>query len=141
MTNSASIREIASTWLDGLGFMVVEEWIWVKVTTVGEPILELDGIWRKPYEVLLVARPICREASVEDNKVKRRVIIAVPDVHSRKPSLKSLFESLLGLPKEYQALEVFARHLTAGWHSWGNETLLYNWEGHWIDETNMKNDF
>jgi N6-adenosine-specific RNA methylase IME4 len=131
VTNSASVRDIVcgeGGWLDDLGFVATEEWIWVKVTTTGEPILELEGLWRKPYEVLVIAR---RMQDDEPEAVKRRVLVAVPDVHSRKPSVKQLLERYI-VPKSYQALEIFARNLTAGWHSWGNETILYNWERHWV---------
>jgi hypothetical protein len=26
---------------------------------------------------------------------------------------------------------MFARNLTSGWHSWGDEALLHNWEAQW----------
>ena len=57
--------------------------------------------------------------------------MSVPDLHSRKPCLKELIETLLLDANHYRALEVFARHLVAGWWSWGDECLKFNWEGNW----------
>jgi len=112
------------------GVGLVEEWIWLKVTEDGEPICELDGLWRKPYEVLLVGR--CEERGGE---VKRRVIVGVPDLHSRKPNLKELFgfEGLGLLGKEKGGLEIFARNLTSGWWGWGNEVLKFQGEDAWVN--------
>jgi N6-adenosine-specific RNA methylase IME4 len=114
-----------------LNVSLIEEWIWIKTTSNGEPVTQLDGIWRKPYEVLLLGRaPESRLQIVQPaEKVSRRVIAGVPDFHSRKPCLKTLIEPFL--PKEYQALEVFARYLVQGWTSWGNEVLKYNYEGYY----------
>jgi N6-adenosine-specific RNA methylase IME4 len=114
---------------DSWGLELVEEWVWVKVTASGEPICALDSTWRKPYEILLVGRKRGFEAVTEN--FKRRVIIGVPDLHSRKPNLKILFEPML--PSKYEALEVFARNLTAGWWAWGNEVLKFQSEEHWHD--------
>jgi N6-adenosine-specific RNA methylase IME4 len=112
------------------GVELVEEWIWMKVTENGEPICKLDGLWRKPYEIVLVGR---REAQVRE--VKRRVIVGVPDLHSRKPNLKELFgfEGLGLLGEGYKGLEIFARNLTSGWWAWGNEVLKFQGEECWVD--------
>lgn len=80
------------------------------------------------------------EADVPEKqaKIKRRVVIAVPDLHSRKPCLKQLFEQILfGRQvesideKTTPVLELFARYMVAGWMSWGDEALKYQWEGWW----------
>jgi N6-adenosine-specific RNA methylase IME4 len=52
-------------------------------------------------------------------------------VHSRKPNLRGLFEELL--PERYEALEVFARNLTAGWWAWGDEVLLFQKRECWVE--------
>lgn len=136
------------------GVDLVEEWVWLKVTSQGEPICALDSVWRKPWEVLLIGRKqkTPREEAGEDDKnddesqntrrdVKRRVIFGVPDVHSRKPCLKKMFEDIFSLGKVkreakvdengYKALEIFARYLTAGWWAWGDECLLFQGVNHW----------
>jgi N6-adenosine-specific RNA methylase IME4 len=134
ITNRGRIRDAARTFVHEMGLRVVEEWVWVKVTAEGEPVGAVDGEWRKPYEVLLVAKSVNEDGSeAVEGELKRRVIVAVPDEHSRKPCLKDLFELLLDLPRPYEALEVFARNLTAAWHAWGNEVLLFNWRGYWRD--------
>ena len=110
-----------------------EEWVWVKVVRKGEPICGIDSVWRKPYEILLVGQKKGDEGS-KAGDVKRRVLVSVPDLHSRKPNLKTLFENLIGT-KEYLGLEIFARNLTSGWWSWGNEVLKFQTQEHWIDQT------
>ncbi|KAJ9613383.1 hypothetical protein H2200_003325 [Cladophialophora chaetospira] len=126
ITNKTSIRTQVLERLQFLGFFLHEEWMWIKTTSHGEPVTQLDGIWRRPYEILLLFRK-----NVHPVNAKRRVIAAVPDVHSRKPCLKELLEELL--PPDYSALELFARSLTAGWWSWGDEVLKFQHESYWDD--------
>jgi N6-adenosine-specific RNA methylase IME4 len=136
ITNKEALREhvlgpggLFETWNVGL----IEEWIWIKTTTKGEPMFDIDGAMRKPYEILLLGRaaPNSWTTMTHAPTVKRRVIAAVPDIHSRKPCLKQLLEPYLVDPTDYSALEVFSRYLVRGWTSWGNEVLKYNWDGYW----------
>lgn len=116
---------------------LVGEWIWLKVTAAGEPIVDPHLAWRKPWERLLIAR---RRGGGPPNSpsstppIPSKVIVAVPDVHSRKPNLRGLFAELL--PNGYRALEVFARNLTAGWWCWGDQALLYQHRDHWVEVDN-----
>lgn len=166
---------------DHWGLKLVEEWIWLKVTSSGEPISNISGTWRKPWEILLVGRKKGEKESIggegdselkkslgngkldmkeeydlegsnqhlpspspnpfqsrnSNLPIKRRIIIGVPDLHSRKPNLKFLFRQLLGLragDEEYRGLEIFARNLTAGWWGWGNEVLKFQDERAWVGE-------
>ncbi|KAI0022694.1 MT-A70-domain-containing protein [Xylariomycetidae sp. FL0641] len=109
------------------GLEPVGDWIWLKVTASGEPVLDLDSQWRKPWERLLIAR---KKGSTVKLPVPSKVMLAVPDVHSRKPNMRSLFREVW--PAGYQGLEVFARNLTAGWWGWGNEVLRFQQPEHWI---------
>jgi len=118
------------------GIDLMEEWVWVKVTAHGDTICALDSLWRKPYEILLVGRKKLNRA--DQVEVKRRVIVAVPDLHSRKPNLKALLEALIDNEKKYEALEIFARNLTAGWWAWGDEALKFQTDEHWIEEANTQ---
>ncbi|KAL7772275.1 hypothetical protein CFE70_002231 [Pyrenophora teres f. teres 0-1] len=112
---------------------LVEEWVWIKTTTKGEPMFDIDSAMRKPYEILLLGRaaPNSWTTMAHAPNIKRRVIAAVPDIHSRKPCLKTLLEPYLLDPTDYSALEIFSRYLVSGWTSWGNEVLKYNWHGYW----------
>ncbi|KAI9790021.1 MAG: hypothetical protein M1816_005635 [Peltula sp. TS41687] len=144
MTNKPAIRELIMTHLfEQWDLDLVEEWIWIKTTVHGEPITDLDSKWRKPYEVMLLGkRRSGGEGSQESRRekmvsatIRRRIIAGVPDVHSRKPSLKALIEGVLfgdDATWLYRALEIFARHLTAGWWAWGDEVLKFNCEGAWV---------
>jgi N6-adenosine-specific RNA methylase IME4 len=126
ITNKAAIRDSVLRALSAFGgFEILEEWIWLKTTQKGDPVTEIGGLWRKPYEILLL---FTRRPS-PNSIPQRRVVIAVPDLHSRKPCLKELVEPLL--PQSYFALEVFARSLTAGWWSWGDECLKYQRTSEW----------
>lgn len=140
ITNKPAVRELVLSEEDGLfsswGVELVEEWIWVKITTRGRPVLPVDGVWRQPYEVLLVGRKTKNSAPPPTSVVgkggdvlddeKKRVIFAVPDLHSRKPCVKKLLQEIFNLPEDHQGLEVFARNLISGWTSWGNQVLKFN---------------
>lgn len=131
VTNKPAFRDMVlgeGGLFEGWGVQLVEEWIWLKVTSAGEPISELGSMWRKPYEILLVGR----RGAFPDSDVKRRVLVGVPDLHSRKPNLKSIFEQVMK-KKKYEALEIFARNLTSGWWAWGNEVLKFQSDECWIE--------
>ncbi|KAF3902978.1 hypothetical protein ABW20_dc0104422 [Dactylellina cionopaga] len=115
---------------------MVAEWIWVKIAVNGEPIFNLDNIARKPYESLILAKPISNSdasPSMINNvqQLKDKIILAAPDIHSRKPCLKGLMEPYLS-SRDPRCCEIFARNLTEGWFSWGNEVLKGNWRGCWV---------
>jgi N6-adenosine-specific RNA methylase IME4 len=117
---------------DSWGLTLFEKWVWVKTTTSGKPVCPLDSSWRKPYEILLVGRK-GRQRQESGNVglgVKKRVIFGAPDLHSRKPNLKALFEQQ-GVRGE--CLEIFARNCTAGWWSWGDEVTKFQGEEHWVE--------
>lgn len=142
ITNKPAIRDLSlrdGGIFDRWGLDCIEEWLWLKTTEHGEPVMSIESLWRKPYEVLLLGRkrkkPGGQNTSADEAiSVKRRVIVGVPDMHSRKPCLKSLLEPLLSDPNSYRALEIFARHLVAGWWSWGNECIKFNSEAYWKKE-------
>lgn len=136
ITNKESLRAhvlgsggLFETWNVGL----VEEWLWIKTTVKGEPMFDIDAGMRRPYEVLLLGRaaPNSWTRMKHADVLRRRVIAAVPDVHSRKPCLKGLLESFGLVPGQYSALEVFSRYLVEGWMAWGNEVLKFNGEHYW----------
>lgn len=136
VTNKSAFREML---LDECGLFeqwgvrLVEEWVWLKVTAGGEPICPIDSKWRKPYEVLLIGRKAGQEGkTIEGGEVKRRIIIGVPDIHSRKPNLSIIIEQFLGIEtRTCEALEIFTRNLTTGWWGWGNEALKFQMSRHW----------
>lgn len=128
VTNKPSLVDLLTSpsgVLGAWGLEVVAEWIWIKITSHGEPIFDTGSSWRKPWERLIIAR---RRGSAR--RIPQRVIAAVPDVHSRKPNLRCLFEDLL--PPGFLGLEVFARNLTAGWWAWGNEVLRFQEPRYWV---------
>jgi N6-adenosine-specific RNA methylase IME4 len=72
------------------GVELVEEWIWIKITEHGETVFDINSEWRRPYETLLIGR---RGTSPNGShgSTKRRFIVSVPDLHSRKPCLKGMY--------------------------------------------------
>lgn len=106
----------------------LDEWTWLKVTTAGEPIFDVNSTWRKPWERILIAR---RRGSETRLARRGRVIVSVPDLHSRKPNLRGLFED--SLHPDFKGLEVFARNLTANWWGWGDEVLRFQQPVHWAE--------
>ncbi|ROT40660.1 MT-A70 family [Sodiomyces alkalinus F11] len=129
VTNKPSLMELLTAPTNGIlaewGLEVAVEWTWLKVTAAGEPLYDLESTWRKPWERLIVARRV--GSSV---KVPQRVVVAVPDMHSRKPNLRRLFDDVLG--PGFRGLEVFARNLTAGWWSWGDSVLESQKRDCWV---------
>ena len=126
ITNKQSIRASVMTAMTLCGFGLIARWNWLKIAANGEPIYPLDGVWRKPYEILLLFRQGEHPVQLENG-----IIVGVPNEHSQKPCLKSLIEPLL--PRPYQALELFARNLVAGWWSWGDEVLKFQHTSYWTD--------
>ncbi|KAL8906986.1 MAG: hypothetical protein Q9207_001672 [Kuettlingeria erythrocarpa] len=139
ITNKQSVRDSAIQAFETWGVELVEEWAWLKTTVHGDPICAIDGLMRRPYETLLVGRHMDLAIAQEDNLAtndakKYRLILGVPDLHSRKPCLKTLIEPMMKNISSYRALEIFARNLTAGWWSWGDEVLKYNRESYWTKD-------
>lgn len=128
ITNNTRVRAAALEAFAAWEVQLIEEWAWLKTTLRGVPVTDVEGIWRQPYEILLLGKRVSEVGERQQNP-KRRVIVAVPDLHSRKPNLKELIEPIL--PPYYRALEIFGRYVSAGWWVWGDEVLKYNWEGHW----------
>ncbi|RJE18701.1 MT-A70 family [Aspergillus sclerotialis] len=145
VTNSEKSRKSAYDAMASAGLCVGEEWVWLKTTTKGAPVTPLDGIWRKPYEILVIGMKSVASTERNADSVTRRVIAAVPDIHSRKPNLRELFEKRFftstsslengatNADMRYSALEVFARNLTAGWWACGDEVLKFNAKEWWVD--------
>lgn len=147
VTNKIACRDVVigtGGLFEQMGLEVVEEWVWVKVTRFGEPVTDLKGLWRKPYEVCIVGRK--RRTRDADNpigelkagvEIVRRVLFGVPDLHSRKPCLKRLAERLLVKEEERQGkvwgLEMFARCCVAECVAWGDEAVLFNCKDQWVD--------
>ncbi|KAL6902673.1 MT-A70 domain-containing protein [Trichoderma evansii] len=131
ITNKSSVLDLVTS-SKGLfaswGLELVTQWTWLKITSSGEPLFDIESTWRKPWETLLIAKRI--GAKVPET-LKSQVILAVPDVHSRKPNLRRLFQETLG--HDYPALEVFARNLTSAWWSWGDQVLQFQTSEHWTD--------
>ena len=142
ITNKPAVRDLVlgeNGIFECWGVELVEEWLWLKTTVHGEPVTPLDALWRKPYEILLLGRKRRGRVDITNAptpaELPRRVIFSVPDLHSRKPCLKELIEPLMQDRDDYRALEVFTRHLVAGWWSWGNECIKFNWQGYWRGAT------
>ena len=128
ITNNSRVRAAALEAFAAWEVQLIEEWAWLKTTLYGVPVTDIEGIWRQPYEILLLGKRV-NEIGEQQPNPRRRVIVAVPDIHSRKPNLRELIEHML--PPRYRALEIFGRYVSAGWWVWGDEVLKYNWEGHW----------
>ncbi|KAF4592507.1 MT-A70 family [Ophiocordyceps camponoti-floridani] len=106
----------------------VAEWTWLKIAASGQPLYDVDSTWRKPWERLVIAK---RPGGCVPRALADKIMVAAPDLHSRKPSLRLLFGDVLERD-DYVGLEVFARNLTAGWWSWGDEVVKFQRSGCWL---------
>jgi N6-adenosine-specific RNA methylase IME4 len=130
ITNKASIPDLLTSptgVFASWGVELVAEWTWLKIAATGEPLYDVESAWRKPWEKLLIAKRIGVPAPPE---LKSKTIVAAPDVHSRKPNLRGIFAHSLG-QQDYAGLEIFARNLTAGWWSWGDQVFCFQGQQHW----------
>ncbi|RCI10382.1 hypothetical protein L249_4385 [Ophiocordyceps polyrhachis-furcata BCC 54312] len=131
ITNKPAVYSLMTSPTTGVlaawGLELAAEWTWLKVAESGEPLYDLDSLWRKPWEKLLIATPRGGRAP---SALTAKVIVAVPDVHSRKPNLGMLFRDVLA--RDYVGLEVFARNLISGWWSWGDEVVKFQQVDCWL---------
>ena len=127
ITNKEVFRGLVLDRFEAWDVTLVEELIWLKITSAGEPICAVDSVWKKPYEALLVGKRSATKQSVE-----RKVIMAMPDIHSRKPSAALIKELICGT-NAGDSLEIFARNLVSGWWSWGSELLKFQDVTQWSD--------
>ncbi len=98
ITNKTASRKAAESLFRRWNVQQVEEWVWVKTTVSGETVTELDGLWRKPYEIFCLGRRKSMgdadQVGPQTSEAKVKIIAAVPDLHSRKPCLKGACHTL-----------------------------------------------
>lgn len=109
-TNKRTLVEgIKTSLFKDWGIQFVAEWQWLKVTTSGEMVIDLDSVHRKPYETLVVgihkkclSMPECSrgEAGASGsgllfNVLQQLVVCTVPTVHSQKPFLGAVIDQCL----------------------------------------------
>ncbi|KAL1564451.1 DNA-3-methyladenine glycosylase I [Salvia divinorum] len=103
---------------------------WLKVKADGSLIGELDLFHHRPYECLLLGlvdgkgmdfEELQKPIGIPDNQV----FISVPGDHSRKPPIGELLLDYIPGPKPARCIELFAREMTEGWTSWGNDPLHF----------------
>lgn len=148
VTNKIKLSTFVKTTLfPSWNVTIVGEWHWIKVTTEGKLVFDIDSVHKKPYEVLIIGEyrgeglPFSRSSesdeippSTKKGKLSsysdtiplpyNNAFLCVPTrVHSQKPYLGDLFAP--HLPKDPNCLELFARNLLHGWTSWGNEVLKF----------------
>ncbi|KAI8053970.1 MT-A70-domain-containing protein [Syncephalis plumigaleata] len=132
ITNRPRIRRVLLEKLfPAWGVTLIAEWYWLKITRKGDPILPLGNPHRKPFERLLIARRTTTSTSNTNTTStipSQRVFTSIQcTLHSRKPPLDDLLRKYLPMNEQSppQCLELFARSLTPGWTSWGNEPLKF----------------
>lgn len=109
-TNSRTLVEsIKDSLFSNWSVQFVAEWQWLKVTTSGEMVIDLESVHRKPYETLVVGihkkclhKPECTPG--EAGKVRngsvfevphQLIVCSVPTVHSQKPFLGAAIDRCL----------------------------------------------
>ncbi|KAI7849734.1 MT-A70-domain-containing protein [Circinella umbellata] len=131
VTNKPKFRRfIIDKLFKSWGLQEIGVWYWLKVTTKKELVIPFESPHRKPYEQLIYGIRVTDINSNNKNNVKvsllprQHAIISVPcRRHSRKPPLDTILKPYL--PDDPKCLELFARCLTPGWTSWGNECLKF----------------
>lgn len=128
VTNKPKFRKyVLETLFPSWEVELAGEWVWLKITTAGEPMFHLESNMRKPYEVLLFGRrtrnkrkgrkqaldadhgvdmpvTIGDRSTIElPTVVPAKTILAVPDLHSRKPCIKGYYLPLAPLSYAHPA--------------------------------------
>ncbi|XP_023002716.1 methyltransferase-like protein 2 isoform X1 [Cucurbita maxima] len=117
------------------GVTHISTFYWLKVKADASLISDLDLFHHRPYECLLLG--YCHgEDDIEDLKIleqtvpKDQVIISIPGDYSRKPPIGELLQEYVPGPTLGRCIELFAREMTPGWLSWGNEPLHFQESQH-----------
>ena len=121
------LQELFPTW----SIQLIGKWYWIKITTTGEFVCNFDSTHKKPYECILIGYhnkfgqfKNSQLLEMLESFPFHKIICSVPcRLHSRKPVLYEFFTEFLA--DDSKCLELFARCLTPGWTSWGNEVLKY----------------
>ncbi|XP_074303595.1 methyltransferase-like protein 2 [Silene latifolia] len=102
---------------------------WLKVKADGSLICDLDLFHHRPYECLLIGYTGKQDSNSEILLKKAlkddQVMISVPGDYSRKPPVGDLLLEYVPGPRPARCIELFAREMSAGWTSWGNEPLHF----------------
>ncbi|CAP24036.1 Protein CBG02487 [Caenorhabditis briggsae] len=122
ITNRKWVEEEMKERFKSWNMEVIATWKWLKITTQGEPVYDLDKEKHKlPYESIVFAKK--RSSRREFNIYEKFVFASIPmAVHSHKPPLLELFQHF-GIDF-MQPLELFARSLLPSTHSIGFEPFL-----------------
>ncbi|KAF9283219.1 Methyltransferase-like protein 4 [Mortierella alpina] len=178
VTNRAKVKKVVVEKLfPSWGLELVAHWYWLKVTTKGDPVLSLENRHRRAYEGILIGRRTTPQkkaspqvsSDVPRSRIERRLIVSVPNQHSRKPSIFKILEDEF-FPKSSTAasskgsassavsnpdqvpdqgreasvtlnrVELFARNLEQGVISWGNEPIRYQYCGRGSESTGFVQD-
>ncbi|KAI8827845.1 MT-A70-domain-containing protein [Chytriomyces cf. hyalinus JEL632] len=122
------LEKLFSAW----GVEFISEGRWMKVTTNGEPMFDAKLKNRKSYEVVLFGRRRFSDENLSEAAAFPEFLTfsSVPSSHhSQKPFLDTLLDPYLPSTEDGpqpMRLELFARMVRSGWHSWGNECLKFN---------------
>ncbi|KAK0575489.1 hypothetical protein LWI29_001371 [Acer saccharum] len=119
-------KELFPTW----GVKYAATFYWLKVKADGSLISELDLFHHRPYECLLLGYCSREVSNLENQSAPRpvkdnQIVISIPGDYSRKPPVGDLLLEHAPGPKPSRCIELFAREMTAGWISWGNEPLHF----------------
>uniref|UniRef100_UPI00358E139A N(6)-adenine-specific methyltransferase METTL4 isoform X2 n=1 Tax=Myxine glutinosa TaxID=7769 RepID=UPI00358E139A len=137
LTNQARLRRfILNHLLPAWKVRPFAFWLWVKVTTEGELISPLDSPHKRPYEQLVIGKRVdsssdnCIWSKESQSEVPvEKLLLSTPSaVHSHKPPLFDVLAQYASTtstqnPSRPRSLELFARSLTPGCLSWGNEAI------------------
>ncbi|KAK6188471.1 hypothetical protein SNE40_004638 [Patella caerulea] len=125
VTNKPKLHSfIKETLLPSWKLKFCVEWHWLKVTTNGELICDINTTMKKPYETLIIAQYINNIDNCLPSLPNQQVIISIPcSLHSKKPPLLEIMKPFL--VENPKCLELFARNLQPHWTSWGNEVLKH----------------
>ncbi|XP_052868764.1 N(6)-adenine-specific methyltransferase METTL4 [Anopheles cruzii] len=117
------VNAITNQFFPKWGLKLVAVWYWTKITRAAHPVCKFNEPNKKqPYERLFIGLPA--HSTKAESFPRERFLYSIPcALHSHKPPLYALFETLKHVPRNPNCLELFARSLHTGCTSVGMEVL------------------
>uniref|UniRef100_A0A915Q1D1 Uncharacterized protein n=1 Tax=Setaria digitata TaxID=48799 RepID=A0A915Q1D1_9BILA len=123
VTNNAKHLEFVNEMIEYFGFVKIATWRWLKVTSSGEPVYNLDSQHKQPFESIIFASTTAG-SEIYTKIVDDFVLISTPSaIHSRKPPLLPVLQTLGILKESALQLELYGRYLLPRTTTVGFEAL------------------
>ena len=118
-THSERHKQAILDWFNRWHIKLLATWSWLKVTRMGEPVVDMKSGHKLPFELLYIG------GKQDINIPQDMIICSVPSAfQSHKPPLTEVIKEVFQ-NKYTKCLELFGRYLLPHWTTVGNECLKF----------------